>query len=49
MYIIYVYEILYMYMEHYSVIKKNEILPFTAVWMNLKNITASEINYKDKY
>ena len=32
-------------------IKKNEILPFAAMWMNLENIMLSEINQakKDKY
>ena len=28
--------------------KKNEILPFAAMWMNLENIMVSEINQKDK-
>ena len=38
-------------MEYYSYIKKNEILPFTATWMNLEGIMLSEINQteKDKY
>ena len=38
-------------MEYYSAIKKNEILPFAATWMDLENIMLSEISHtgKDKY
>ena len=38
-------------MEHYSAIKKNEIMPFAATWMDLENIILSEISQvaKDKY
>ena len=38
-------------MEYYSVIKKNEILPFTTTWVDLKDIMLSEISpiEKDKY
>ena len=41
-------------MEYYSAIKKQwnyEILPLATMWMNLENITLSEINQreKDKY
>ena len=38
-------------MEYYSVIKKNEIMPFVAVWMDLEIITLSEVSQteKDKY
>ena len=31
-------------MEYYSVIKKNEILPFTTTWIYLKYIMLSEIS-----
>ena len=38
-------------MEYYSAIKKNEIMPFAATWMDLEIIILSEINQteKDKY
>ena len=38
-------------MEYYSVIKKNDILPFATTWMDLEGIMFSEISQieKDKY
>ena len=33
-------------MECYSAIKKNEILPFAATWMDLEGITLSELSQK---
>ena len=38
-------------MEHYSAIKKNDILPFATTWMELEGIMLSEISpsVKDKY
>ena len=33
-------------MEYYSAIKKNEILPFAATWMDLKMTVISEISQK---
>ena len=44
--------VMYMYiMEYYSAIKKNEILLFTKLWMELKSIMLSEIiqSEKEKY
>ena len=35
-------------MEYYSAIKKNEILPFAATWMNIENIMLSEISQTEK-
>ena len=38
-------------MEYYSAIKKSEIMPFAATWMDLEIIILSEANQtqKDKY
>ena len=33
-------------MAYYSVMKKNEILPFAAMWMDLKNTVLSEIGQR---
>ena len=34
--------------EYYSAIKKNDIMPFTATWMELETLILSEISQKDK-
>ena len=46
MWYIYIYT-----MEYYSAIKRNEIMPFAATWMNLEMIILSEVSQteKDKY
>ena len=35
-------------MEYYSTIKKNEIMPFAATWMDLQIIILSEISQAEK-
>ena len=35
-------------MEYYSAIKKNEIMPFAARWMDLEIIILSEVSQKEK-
>ena len=33
-------------MEYYSVIRKNEIMPFAAIWMDLEMTILSEVRKK---
>ena len=43
---------IYIYtMEYYSAIKKNEIMPFAATWMDIESVILSEISQikKEKY
>ena len=35
-------------LEYYSAIKNNEILPFAATWIDLKNTMLSEISKSDR-
>ena len=32
--------------EHYSAIKKNEIMPFAATWMELESVLLSEVRQR---
>ena len=42
-------QVVYMYtMEYYSGIKKNEITPLAATWMDLEIIILSEVSQKEK-
>ena len=43
MWYIYVYR-----MEDYSAIKKNEIMPFAATWMDLESVIMSEVSQTQK-
>ena len=39
----------YLYtMEYYSAIKKNEIMPLAATWMDLESVVQSEVSQKEK-
>ena len=35
-------------MEYYSTIKKNDILPFAATWMELETLTLRKVSQKEK-
>ena len=52
---IYIYIMLYIYisihthtMEYYSAIKNNEIMPFSATWMDLESVILSEVSQTEK-
>ena len=34
--------------EYYSAIKKNEIMPFVTLWMDLESIILSEVSKKER-
>ena len=34
--------------EHHSAIKKNEIMPFAATWMELETVILSEVSQTEK-
>ena len=35
-------------MEYYSAVKKNDVMPFTATWIELETLILSEMSQKDK-
>ena len=35
-------------MEYYSAIKRNEIMPFAAIWVNLESVILSEVSQTEK-
>ena len=42
-------DVVYIYtMEYYSAIKRNRIVPFAEMWMDLETVTQSEVSQKEK-
>ena len=37
-------DVAHIYMEYYSAIKRNEIMPFAVTWMDLEIIILSEVS-----
>ena len=40
-------DVVHIYMEYYSAIKKNEIMPYAATWMQIEIIILSEVSQKE--
>ena len=40
--------LLHIYMEYYSAVKKNKIMPFAAIWMDLEIIILHEVRKRKK-
>ena len=46
---VYIYIYIYIYViEYYSAIKRNEILPFAATWVDLEIIILNEVSQTEK-
>ena len=41
-------DVTHIYNDYYAAIKKNETMPFAAIWMNLEIIIRSEVSQKEK-
>ena len=35
-------------MKYYSAVKKNEVMQFSATWMDLETVILSEVNQKEE-
>ena len=41
-------DVVHTYNEYYSAIKKNEIMPFAATWMDVEILILSKVSQKEK-
>ena len=41
-------DVVHIYMEYYSAIKRNEIGSFVETWMDLETVIQNEVNQKEK-
>ena len=41
-------DVVHTYNEYYSAIKKNEIMPFAATWIDVEIIILSKVSQKEK-
>ena len=41
-------DVVHIYMEYYSAIKRNRTVPFAEMWMDLEIVIQSEISKEDK-